>query len=93
MASYLIFRCRTFAKLFSILALTVDVVTIGTDALPQLYSQAVDAGLGHAAGHSRHSPGTSDLLTHTRHNHTLHYIPKLLTNLREVSQCPEKAPY
>ena len=58
----------------TILALTVDVVTIGTDPLPQLYSQAVDAGLGHTAGHSRHSPGTSDLLTHTRHNHTLYYI-------------------
>ena len=67
-------------------ALTVDVVTIGTDPLPQLYSQAVDAGLGHAAGHSRHSPGTGDLLTHTRHNHTLHYILELLiTNLREIS--------
>ena len=90
----MIFRCRTFAKLFSILALTVDVVTIGTDPLPELYSQAVDAGLGHAAGHSRHSPGTSDLLTQPSQPHiTLHYILELSTNIHEVSHSPKKVPF
>ena len=81
---------QVFCQTISVL--TIDVVTIGTDPLPELYSQAVDAGLGHTAGHSRHSPGTSDLLTQPSQPHITLHTRAVNEYSRSFTE-PEKGPF